>query len=535
MAMMRHPLAALMLALALVGWRPAPAAESDPEPVRFEIRRFVLEGNTLLPAATAERLLAPHRGKDKDFADIQRALEALEGGYREIGYGVVQVTLPEQNITQGEIRFIIVEPRLGKVTVEGNKTFGTANIRASVPALREGEPPNSRAIARSLQIANENPAKQTQVLLRTPEAPEDAGRVDAAIKVTDDKFWKVGATVDNTGTETTGKWRTGVSYQHANLFDRDHTLTAQYITSPGHWRDVRIFGVGYRIPLYALGSSIDVVGGYSDVNSGTLQNLFAVSGSGTIFGLRYNHHLARIGDYEHRLVYGFDYRAYQNRVAQIGAPGGSAVPDITVHPVSVYYAGQLRGTQSELSFYLYAAQNVFSGGNDASDNDFKNSRTDARAAYRLYRYNLNYARALPGDFQGRVAIFGQETQHALVSGEQFGLGGAENVRGFLEREVSNDVGHRISVELVSPDLAALMQWTVVRARAVAFYDWGTLSRRSPQPLDTHGETIASAGLGLRVGVASNYSMRFDLARVMQAGGTQNRGDWKLHALFSAVF
>jgi len=531
--MIRGSLAALVLVLVCIsrGW----SADADPEPVKFEIRRFVLEGNTLLPEATVERLLAPHRGSNKDFADIQRALEALETGYRDIGYGIVRVTLPEQNITQGEIRFVIVQPRLGKVTVEGNKTFGTSNIRASVPALREGEPPNSRAIARSLQIANENPAKQTQVLLRTPEAEAEADRVDAVVRVTDDKFWKVGVTLDNTGTETTGKLRAGVSYQYANLFDRDHTLTAQYITSPGHWRDVRIFGLGYRVPLYALGSSIDVVGGYSDVNSGTLQNLFAVSGSGTIFGLRYNQHLARIGDYEHRLVYGFDYRAYQNRVAQLNAPGGSAVPDITVHPVSVYYAGQRRGVDSELSFYLYAAQNVFSGGNDASDSDFKASRTDARAAYRLYRYNINYARALPGDFQGRVAIFGQETQHALVSGEQFGLGGAENIRGFLEREVSNDVGHRVSLELVSPDLAALMQWTTLRARAVAFYDWGTLSRRSPQPGESRGETIAAAGLGLRVGAGNSYSMRMDLARVTQAGGTQSRGDWKLHALFSAVF
>ncbi len=104
-------------------------AETVPEPVRFEIRSFTLQGNTLLSAEAVERILAPHRGRDKDFADIQRALEGLEAAYREIGYGVVQVTLPEQNISQGEIRFIIIEPRLGKVTVEGNKAFGESNIR----------------------------------------------------------------------------------------------------------------------------------------------------------------------------------------------------------------------------------------------------------------------------------------------------------------------------------------------------------------------------------------------------------------------
>jgi hemolysin activation/secretion protein len=509
------------------------AAEKAPDPVHFQVQRFVLDGNTLLPEPRAAQLLAPYRGASKDFADIQRALEALEGAYRELGYGVVQVTLPEQNITQGEIRFVIIEPRLGKVSIEGNRSFGAQNIRRSLPALAEGTAPNSRAISRSLQIANENPAKQTQVLLRSGATENE---IDATIKVTDDKFWKAAVTLDNTGTANTGTYRLGASYQHANMFDRDQVLTAQYITSPDHLGEVKIYGAGYRIPLYGLGSSIDVVGGYSDVDSGTLQNLFTVSGRGTIFGLRYNQHLPRAGDHEHRLVYGFDYRAYQNRVAQIGNPGSSSVPDITVHPLSAYYAGQRRAPGSELSFYLYVAQNVFPNGSDASDADFKNSRAGAKAAYRLYRYNLNYTRVWPGDYQGRFQFFGQQTGDALVAGEQFGLGGAENVRGFYEREVNNDRGNRFSLELTSPDLAALADWKSLRARAATFYDWGQVKRNRALPNDpVKSESIASAGFGVRLASTDHYSLRVDMARVLQAGGNQQRGDRKVHALLSALF
>jgi hemolysin activation/secretion protein len=510
----------------------ARAAEQEPNPVRFEIRRFEVDGNTLLPQPAIDRVLAPYRGSNKDFADIQRALSALEQAYRDIGYGVVQIALPEQNITQGEIRFVVTEPRVGRIIVEGNKHFNERNIRASVPSLVEGKAPNSRAIARSLQVANENPAKQTQVLLRAAESED---RVDAAIKVTDDKLWKVGLTLDNTGTASTGKWRAGASYQHANIFDLDHVLTAQYITSPGHWSDVRIYGAGYRMPVYSLGASIDLIGGYSDVNSGTLQNLFSVSGSGTIFAFRYNQQLPRIGDYEQRISYGLDYRAYQNRVAQVAAPGGSTVPDITVHPVNVFYSGQWRKPGADVSFYLYAAQNVFAHGNDASDSDFKASRARAKAAYRIYRYNVSYLRALPGDFQGKIALTGQETRHALVSGEQFGLGGADNVRGFLEREIANDRGQRLNAELTSPDLAALMKFEKVRARLAAFYDWGHVSRRFPQPGESIKENIAAAGFGVRIAATTNYALRLDVARVLEAGGSQNRGDWKAHVLVSAQF
>jgi hemolysin activation/secretion protein len=58
--------------------------------------------------------------------------------------------------------------------------------------------------------------------------------VDAVIKVADERPWKASASIDNTGTAQTGKERLNLGFLHANLWDHDHTLTMQYITSPGH-------------------------------------------------------------------------------------------------------------------------------------------------------------------------------------------------------------------------------------------------------------------------------------------------------------
>ena len=63
-------------------------AQKAPAP-RFDIARFVVDGNTLLAAQEIERAVAPYTGKNKDFADIQRALEALEQAYRGAGWGIV--------------------------------------------------------------------------------------------------------------------------------------------------------------------------------------------------------------------------------------------------------------------------------------------------------------------------------------------------------------------------------------------------------------------------------------------------------------
>jgi hemolysin activation/secretion protein len=248
--------------LALAALLPSARAQQPQAVVetRFTIERFVIEGNTLLPQQRVESLVEPFRGKEKDFSDIQRALEALEGAYRDAGWGLVQVVLPEQDITKGTVRFRIVEARLSKVVVEGNKAFSTANVLRSVPALKVGTTPNSRETAKNLQVAAENPAKQTTALLRSGEGE---GEVIAVVQVTEEKPWKLSATVDNTGSEQTGKYRLGFGFLHANMFDRDHMLTAQFITSPNYWDEVKIFGMGYRIPLYTLGASIDIVAGYA--------------------------------------------------------------------------------------------------------------------------------------------------------------------------------------------------------------------------------------------------------------------------------
>ena len=126
---------------------------------KFDIQRFEVVGDTLLGAETVQRLVAPYAGNQKDFSDVQRALETLEGAYRDLGYGVIQVRLPEQDITRGVVRFNIIQPKIGKVIVEGNAHFSTENVRHSLPSVKEGDTPNSTAIARNLQLAAEHPIK----------------------------------------------------------------------------------------------------------------------------------------------------------------------------------------------------------------------------------------------------------------------------------------------------------------------------------------------------------------------------------------
>jgi len=493
--------------------------QAPPAP-RFDIQRYVVEGNSLLQQAEIDRILAPFAGKSRDFGDVQRALEALQDAYSGRGYNAVRVSVPEQNIRAGQVRLQVVEARIQRVRIQGNRFFDETNLRASLPSLKENLSPDTRAIGRDAQLANENPAKQVSVAL---QAADDPGKVDATVRVTDENPSKTSAFLDNTGTPQTGNYRTGVGYQHANVFNSDHVLNAQVLTSPTQASDVKIFGAGYRIPVYRSGGVVDALVGYSSVNSGTVQDLFTVSGKGNVFGLRYTQLLGRIDTYEHRTALGWDYRAYKNSVTLVGTTE-SLVPDITVRPVSLAYLGRMSQVGRDLSFNISFSRNI-PGGSHGGDADFAAQRAEATARYKVVRAGLVFSQLLPADFLLRAALNAQQTHDLLIPGEQFGMGGLDSVRGYYERETSNDVGRRFSLEGYGPDFGARIGSTW-RARALVFYDAARGHDNAPERGPEN--KLGSFGVGLRANQGKSFAFRLDAARVVQDAGTRMKGDNRAH-------
>lgn len=497
------------------------ATTSDDEQLRFEITRFNVSGNTLLPAQQIDTLLAGYSGKARDFGDVQRALEALEAAYHARGYKVVSIELPEQELTGGVVQLRVVETQIGRVSVRNNRYFDEANVRRSLPALHEGRTPNVDAISANLALANENPARQ--ITLKLQEG-EQNGEVDAVLEVKDENPWRVMASVDNTGTEQTGKTHAGVVLQHANLFGRDHLASLQYSTSAQEPGRVKVYGAGYHIPLYGLGDALDVYASYSNVDSGTVAagafNL-AVSGKGSVYGARYTQVLAKHGDYASRLSYGADIKAFKSSVLLLGQQLGN---DVTVHPLSIGYQGTLTQKGGEIGGQATLVRNI-PGGSRGAQADFTLARSGATADYTLLRLGASVTRAVGKDWLLRAIANGQYARDALIPGEQFGAGGATSVRGFAEREVSNDKGVGLNLEAYTPNLCTTSGWN---CRLLAFYDSAHVRRNHALPGELARTTLASAGLGARVLLSTYVNLQLDYGHVLRAGATARNDANRLH-------
>ncbi|WP_445229710.1 ShlB/FhaC/HecB family hemolysin secretion/activation protein [Duganella rhizosphaerae] len=487
----------------------ASASAADAAP--FEISGFRFEGASLLGAERLQALVAPFAGKQRGMDDVGRAVAAVKAAYVAAGYPIVQVYAPEQTLGAGTVVLRVSEGKLARVEVRGNKVYSEANVRASLPPLREGEAPNTDAIVAAVLLANDNPARQLAVNF---SAGASATEVDARIDVAEDRVGKVSVTLDNAGAAATGRERIGLGYQHANLFGRDHVLSVQLMTSVQQPDKAASVTAGYRIPFYRQGLSLDLVAAYSDSKSNAVSPAGPLffSGKGVYAGARLNQALASRGEYRHKLVYGIDYKDFNNNCSIAGIEL-AACGTITDVPLSVSYLGQ------------QATPGYQAGGSIGYFHNLPGGRHGQRERYgthprswQAWRASAYFAQPL-GQWQWRATLNAQYSGDALIPSEQFGVGGAASVRGYDERTAAGDRGASANLELYTPELAPRLHLGERHAlRALLFYDAGWVRNSDASPIASGH--LASVGVGLRYSFDKDVSLRCDAgaAQVATAPG-----------------
>jgi hemolysin activation/secretion protein len=526
----------LTFAMTLAGWHGGlyaqQAAGSAESPAisnpTFVIKGFDIIGENPLADGEASLVLAPYLRSDATIETLQKATAALESRLKDKGFALHRVVLPPQDVG-GAIKLNVVKFVIGKVITEGHQQYSEKNIRNSVPELLEGTSPNFKALAVQTAIANESQGKQIQVGLKESDEPD---KIDVRIVVKESKPWSIATNLSNTGSASTGADRLTISGGHSNLFDLDHQLSAAYTTSLERPADVRQWGLNYRVPLYRLGGVI----GASYTQSDVLGDFgsFRSTGAGKTMGVNYSHHLAPNGGYRSFVGIGIDDKQFD--VTQInGIPiVGQSVR--RSRPLTLGYNARIEADTQVWAYNLDLAVNLPGG----PDNDLAAYQSEdpriGSARWAALRGGANYTTVSGGGWLWGVRGQFQLSSEALISGEQFGLGGNSSVRGTGERPIAGDSGALLSMELTGPEL-------VPGLRFLGFIDAGWLvNHNTLGNLRPSSDSVSSVGLGVRYAVPS-FVVSADFGRIIggsvipAAGGSgvPQSGDQKLHVNLSARF
>jgi hemolysin activation/secretion protein len=327
----------------------------------------------------------------------------------------------------------------------------------------------------------------------------------------------------------------GLIYQNANVWNRDHALLIQFMSSPGNWEQVRIIGVGYKVPLYTLGDTFEFNVSDSNVDSrGTVSGTdIAAVGKGKILGLRYIHNLDASAEWQNKFTAGLESHLYGNA-------GNAGESHLSTLPLALGYTGNWRAVQRELSWSANWLRNIPTGPYGLEpDLNADGGRAGAQAAYQAWKVNAQFTERFANQWTLRVGVSGQFTQDLLIAAEQFGIGGADSVRGFGEREAAGDQGVRAGMELT------FTPWELGALRLVPlmFVDAASVRRNAPLAGEIGTQTLSSVGLGLRAASGRHASLRADWGYVTQglvgpadsAPNGATRGDSRLHMSLVWIF
>ena len=499
---------------------------------QFPIRGFELTGDIPLSSDETTRILAPFIRPDGTLETLQKAGAALEAGLKAQGYALHRVTLPPQEVGN-KVTFNVIKFVIGKVTVEGSGAFGDANIRASLPELREGEAPNFRTLSVQTAIANENPSKQVQVSL---SESEEAEKIDVKLLTKASAPMTFAASLANTGSEATGNDRLALVGGHSNLFGRDHQASFAYTTSIERAERVKQFGLNYRIPVYRWGGVVGLSYTNSDVEGDF--GSFKSSGAGETYGANYNHYLQPDGGRKTYLSASLDEKLFKvSKINGVQVPGQQ---DRGSRPLTLGYTSKTETDTSVWGFGTELAMNLpGSTGNNLAAYQTEEARIET-VDWNILRLNGSYLTALSSGWLWGMRGQMQYTGSALISGEQFGLGGVSSVRGVGERVISGDKGVGLSTELTTPELTKGL-------RLLGFVDAGwlnSLNTAASSSGKAETDQLASVGLGLRFS-SGQFSLTADWGHVVTgatlpaAGAAQSKlpraGDEKIHVNLTARF
>ena len=517
---LRATLLFLALVYLLIPAGPARCAEG---PSTFAIESFMVDGNTLLSGKKILDLLQRHKGPDKTAEDVEKARDALEKMYHDAGYPAVLVNIPEQQVRGGRIRLQIIESKIGNVRVTGNRWYTEEKIRRDLPALAPGKVLFVPEVQKELERLNRQDIKAAPSL----SPGSELGLTDVDIKVEDQLPLHGNLELNDRSTHNTSDLRLNTMLRYDNLWQRDHSLSAQFQASPENMGQVKMYALSYTLPTpWDADHQIAVYGVKSDSNSAVFGQGLLINGKGSILGVRYVIPLAPYATYTHNLTVGFDYKDFRDSTNFV--TGGGATTPIKYAPGLFSYNASLPDALGATR--ISSGLNMVFRGLITDEDKFNQvARYNARGNYLFFTAGVERDLKLPAGMGLFLKLDGQIADQPLISHEEYIAGGMTNVRGYKEAEALGDDALHGTMELLAPDMGRLLGLADrLRLTPYLFYDYAWLEVINPLPSQRATTCLQGTGAGFRGAFLKNWYYELDLGVPLVATSQTPKYRGQLH-------
>ena len=447
-------------------------------------------------------VIGQYVGRNVFMNDIQDAINGLNKLYAEKGFVTARAYLPEQTVTNGNIKIELIESKIGKITVENNR-YTTDNYILKRMPEKPGE--LFDIVDLEKDVLDFNRYHDGVNLTANLKAGEQPGTTDIELTAQETFPLHIIGMMDNAGRRSTGPLRGGPAIVVDSLFHRrDQMSTGVYFshgaTSPFFDYSFPINKKDGRIGFSFSSTFARVVNGDAALTSLGLRS------NSYIYSLYYDQPIVRTRGFEFKTFAALNYkraRTWSSVDSQFEQMGLRSPFKDTDQVTSIDAGFNLRKDTKYGIWYFNQMASMAIPIFDSESSYFKYSG----GLLRLHDFSHGFIGQLRSSYQ----IIPNSKHIPYI--DLFQTGGLATVRGYSEGLLMGKNGYYISGELMFPLLPRTITTKTGVHNFIGNYIKGAIFADTAGVFPWTGEDyldsyfLASIGMGLRIQLPGDLSAR----------------------------
>ena len=496
--------------LPIVPLPPEGEVQRQPGTVRVFVRDVMVTGNTVFSDEEINEVTAPFKNRTLVTEDLERLRLSLTLLYINKGYLTSGAIIPDQDVAAGVIAVHIIEGKLSRINVEGNRWFRSSYLHDRLE-LGSQTPVQLQPLQEQLQILQQD--RRVERINAELRPGDERGESILNVRVEDRQPFHASMEVNNYQTPLVGEIRGIGTLSHDNLTGNGDVLSVSYGQSSGAFP---IVDASYVLPLNRYGTTFSpyyrrydfklIEQPFSPLNMKTDTEIIGMNLRQPVYrSVSDEVALSIIGEhlFTQSFVFGNQpinlFPGFQNGAATVSAL--RFAQEWTHRTVDTVMA-----LRSRFSVGINVLGATINSNSDTPDGQFF-SWLGQFQGIKQFGDNL-----LGMQLLGHMDL--QLTNSPLFPLEQVSLGGRYTVRGYREVSTLRDNAFIASVETRFP----LVRWAsgepMIQFAPFADVAQGwNLGQNRPSPFTTNPnlpDTLASVGAGLRWSILPKDRASFEV-------------------------
>jgi len=410
---------------------------ADTKPL-FKLRSVHVEGASVIPGDMIAETYRSYIDTTVSQADLVAIAGNISDLYRKAGYHLSRAIIPPQDIKNGRVRIRVIEGKIAEIVLngEGAEQFG---IRALLAPVAAEQTSRLETLERQLLLVNDLPGVRI-----TDTALEEIGVATGRFRlIVYLKTWHISTALglDNLGTSAVGPLQAYSTSALNSYFADGDTLGLNLSTNPVNPPEIRFGRLSYDAPVGVNGVRLGAAASYSEVWPSDERKQFNTRIQNETYEIRASivPLLSRISSLRLTATAGF------SDVSERSSLGTNYSDHIrTVGLIADYKLHDGLGGWNYLTVALRQGIDVLGASHKG---DALLSRDDASSNFSLLNFAFARYQKLSDVWSLKIAAAAQLASAALLTSQQFYVGGTAFGRGYDTGEVSGDNGLASSLEL----------------------------------------------------------------------------------------